>query len=784
MKYVLINTLKIGRNTMRASTPYSSVFVCLSLSLLVACGDAKVNTSVLGPSSDKDVGESDPDTSNTPDAGGEADVEDPDTSSASQIDYQPCVLGEAAPWDECAEEDIFDFGTVSSHDTVMRRMRIDNLGGAPITITGATIDDPNFEIVALTYTTDDPPTSSEVAFPAELPAGESLFIEVTLKNLNAGQALVFEADSLELEIDTGADTPETVSVELIGDYGTCGTGFANCDDNVGNGCEVNLNADPLHCGTCRNACSDANGEAVCAGGQCGTTCSPGFDSCDSDIATGCETDIQTVDDCGGCGVTCEFDNASAQCSSGTCEFDACATGWMDLNADLSDGCEYECTFQSNHDLPDITTTDANCDGIDGDISRGIFVATTGSDTTGAGTMASPYQSIGYALTVASQVSGLDHLYVAAGEYNTQLILFNGISIYGGYDPSNAWSRDINNVTRIHYTGDSGRKIAMRGENITSPTTLGMLTISTNAVTSDNGNNTALHCVNCSGLILQNNNFIPGDAGDGMFVGPPNPGGGAGGVGGNGRYRNSTRGAGGSGGLSGCGRNGGKGGAGGAAQLGPASWGLAGMSGVSATPGGAGTPGVRKSNYGAIIIPQPGKPGAHGAPATHGQHGSGGSGGQVVNGFWQGVSGGDATDGTHGNGGGGGGGGGCAGRGGKKGSYGGSAFGLFLIDSTGITLSNNTILAGNGGNGGAGTNGSNGSPGASGRPGGIFQGNNLRTTGGAGGNGSSGGNSYGIFTLNSDPNGILPGNNTITAGQPGAGGTSLGNPGANGVAQAF
>ncbi len=48
----------------------------------------------------------------------------------------------------------------------------------------------------------------------------------------------------------------------------CVAGFADCDGDLANGCEVKLAAlanDPLHCGGCDNACASG----VCLGGQCG-----------------------------------------------------------------------------------------------------------------------------------------------------------------------------------------------------------------------------------------------------------------------------------------------------------------------------------------------------------------------------------------------------------------------------------------------------------------------------------------------------------------------------------
>jgi hypothetical protein len=51
-------------------------------------------------------------------------------------------------------------------------------------------------------------------------------------------------------------------------------------------------------------------------------------------------DFQTdSENCGGCGITCELENASAACVGGLCTVDACDEGWDDCNALAADGCE-------------------------------------------------------------------------------------------------------------------------------------------------------------------------------------------------------------------------------------------------------------------------------------------------------------------------------------------------------------------------------------------------------------------------------------------------------------
>jgi len=46
----------------------------------------------------------------------------------------------------------------------------------------------------------------------------------------------------------------------------CSTGYLNCDANVTNGCETNINTDRMNCGRCRNVCP---GSQTCRNGVCG-----------------------------------------------------------------------------------------------------------------------------------------------------------------------------------------------------------------------------------------------------------------------------------------------------------------------------------------------------------------------------------------------------------------------------------------------------------------------------------------------------------------------------------
>jgi formylglycine-generating enzyme required for sulfatase activity len=121
--------------------------------------------------------------------------------------------------------------------------------------------------------------------------------------------------------------------------GTCNPGFANCDGSAANGCETVPASDVAHCGACGNVCAFANAEPVCAAGVCAIgSCAEGYANCDGDAANGCEVALDTnTSNCGACGSACVLANATAVCAAGACAVGACTAGFADCNADS--GCE-------------------------------------------------------------------------------------------------------------------------------------------------------------------------------------------------------------------------------------------------------------------------------------------------------------------------------------------------------------------------------------------------------------------------------------------------------------
>jgi hypothetical protein len=133
---------------------------------------------------------------------------------------------------------------------------------------------------------------------------------------------------------------------------TCVTGFADCDFNFANGCEVNLKTDPHNCSSCGDVCpSGANSVTVCTNGVCGLNCNSGYGDCDHNPANGCEAFLSTdPSNCGACGNSClgKPNVATATCSGGSCSITSCNSGYADCDRIASNGCEVNVNTDHNN----------------------------------------------------------------------------------------------------------------------------------------------------------------------------------------------------------------------------------------------------------------------------------------------------------------------------------------------------------------------------------------------------------------------------------------------------
>ncbi|HEX6837869.1 MAG TPA: hypothetical protein VF334_14925, partial [Polyangia bacterium] len=75
---------------------------------------------------------------------------------------------------------------------------------------------------------------------------------------------------------------------------TCSSAaFGNCAQpaapTADDGCETDVTSNVLHCGSCTTTCTvPANSTATCTSSTCGSTCNSGFDNCDNSSGNGCE----------------------------------------------------------------------------------------------------------------------------------------------------------------------------------------------------------------------------------------------------------------------------------------------------------------------------------------------------------------------------------------------------------------------------------------------------------------------------------------------------------------
>ncbi len=435
----------------------------------------------------------------------------------------------------------------------------------------------------------------------------------------------------------------------------------------------------------------------------------------------------------------------------------------------------------------------------------VFVATSGDDEAGEGTVTAPYATLarGVAVAIARGVAtGRVHaVAVSRGTYTERLVVSNGISVYGQFDAEDMWSRDPANETILE-NGEvvDGRIEAIVADTITAPTVIEGFTVRALAAQSTTrdvdvygvrvvGSEPVLP--DLGGLILRDLDVEAGHASAGSDgeAGAVGEAGVQGGAGENGTKMNGdnsegglgaaavcelvtiedTRG--GTGGLGGgddamgCGTYREDAGAGGAPAAVPScAGGTAGdaCSCVSpidydGEPGGtgnacgvasaAGATATASSTRGEIVegLWAPSAP----QDGTNGAHGFGGSGGGG------GGSGCDASGyGTTGGGGGGGGSGGCGGFAGTGGRSGGSSFALFVVDSS-IAAPGSSFQSRNAGAGGAGSVGGLGGmpgPGGTGGTGGYAGGvGGAGQPGGVGGGGAGGpgGSSIGAFVCEGD-----------------------------------
>ena len=81
---------------------------------------------------------------------------------------------------------------------------------------------------------------------------------------------------------------------------------------------------------------------------------------------------------------------------------------------------------------DAAGVDTNCDGLDGEVGRLVFVSPDGDDAA-AGTPDAPLLTLPAAIARGTQVVDLQGIIVGSGRYAGDVRLAPGVHLYGGYD---------------------------------------------------------------------------------------------------------------------------------------------------------------------------------------------------------------------------------------------------------------------------------------------------------------------------------------------------------------
>lgn len=166
----------------------------------------------------------------------------------------------------------------------------------------------------------------------------------------------------------------------------------DCNGLIDDG--FDLQNDRRNCGACMNECALPRAIAGCMMGRCRVgTCDIGYYDIDRDPNNGCEYQcipsgvrelcdgrdndcngqideglnrMTDINNCGMCGVECRFTRATPMCVMGMCAMGACEEGYVDLDRNPNNGCEYAC--RATAEVCD--GRDNDCDGmIDEDCLR-------------------------------------------------------------------------------------------------------------------------------------------------------------------------------------------------------------------------------------------------------------------------------------------------------------------------------------------------------------------------------------------------------------------------------
>jgi hypothetical protein len=120
----------------------------------------------------------------------------------------------------------------------------------------------------------------------------------------------------------------------------CEAGTADCNGEPSDGCEIDTTSDPSHCGGCDEVCGIVpDASPSCVDSTCVPSCFSGSGDCNGEYDDGCEVLLNTITDCGDCGIACPAGgpNAAPVCTPNGCAI-ACDAGFDDCDSGAA-GCE-------------------------------------------------------------------------------------------------------------------------------------------------------------------------------------------------------------------------------------------------------------------------------------------------------------------------------------------------------------------------------------------------------------------------------------------------------------
>jgi hypothetical protein len=348
-------------------------------------------------------------------------------------------------------------------------------------------------------------------------------------------------------------------VDLDGTVGEvrCG-GFATCEDFDFGACELPEDVCDGFDNDCSGVIDDGFRSAAFEGGPLLYLSDAHCGRCNNDCAERFDPDVDHAEgrcalegDRPGCAMVCIDDERGR---------------WVDLFNGEDDGCE--CEVVSERDVPDVdagrcgdTRCDQNCDGVDGDASRALFVSKTGSDAAANGAVAAPLGTIQAAIERAIACrrgeagaaycppGGARDIYVATGVYSENVVLDGsrfgavdglGIGLFGGYSLDFVERDSEANPTTVFGVRPVGQAIGtLTLRNIATTTEISGFSVYGFDALEPGASSYAVYIADSGEALVLRRNRIVGANGAAGAPGTPGSGGRPGGDGGSGRVGINT-----------------------------------------------------------------------------------------------------------------------------------------------------------------------------------------------------------------------------------------------------